>query len=442
MARAVRGSRVDTRAARQKLIVQREPHWVKITKGCYIGYRKTANAEGTWIARFRDRLGKQHHKAIGAADDIMDADNDTALSFEQAQTRARDWFQTTASLGTDGRKPGTYTVSDCMADYLTYIRTHRKSHHHLDTYTNAYIIPRLGKLDTADLTTAIIRNWHEGIAQEPPRLRTRKGRDQVYRKEDPNEAEAIRRRRLRANRHLVSLRAALNYAWRNGHIAHKDAWERVRLFGGVERQRTRFLSVDEARSLLSHCEPDLRILVQAALLTGARYGELCALDVRDFHRHAGTLLIRDSKSGKPRHVYLNEEGAAFFQALTLDRGFSDPLLPRGDGGRWGRDLHFRPFKGALKRVGIEAAFTFHELRHTWASLTIMAGAPLMVVAQNLGHRDTRMVERHYGHLASSYVRDVIRQSAPSFNNLHGVIARQDTLRIAYGGAETAGTEAI
>ena len=289
---------------------------------------------------------------------------------------------------------GTYTVAHCMADYLAYIRAHRKSHHHLDTYANAYILPRLGRLDTAELTTAIIRNWHEAIAQEPPRLRTRKGRSQVYRQEDPNPAEALRKRRLRANRHLVTLKAALNYAWRNGHIAHKDAWERVRLFGGVERQRTRFLSIDEARSLLSHCEPDLRILVQAALLTGARYGELCALDVRDFRRHAGTLLIRDSKSGKPRHVYLNEEGTAFFDALVLGRNFSAPLLPRSDGSRWARDLHFRPFKAALKHAGIETGFTFHELRHTWASLTIMAGAPLMVVAQNLGHRDTRMVERH------------------------------------------------
>ena len=53
-------------------------------------------------------------------------------------------------------------------------------------------------------------------------------------------------------------------------------------------------------------------------------------------------------------------------------------------------------------------------RHTWASLTIMAGAPLMVVAINLGHRDTRMVEKHYGRLAPSYIADAIRSGAPRF----------------------------
>jgi len=44
----------------------------------------------------------------------------------------------------------------------------------------------------------------------------------------------------------------------------------------------------------------------------------------------------------------------------------------------------------------------------------MNGVPLMVVAQNLGHRDTTMVERHYGHLAPNDKRDMIRDKAPTF----------------------------
>ena len=38
----------------------------------------------------------------------------------------------------------------------------------------------------------------------------------------------------------------------------------------------------------------------------------------------------------------------------------------------------------------------------------------MVIARNLGHADTRMVEKHYGHLAPSYVADEIRRGAPRF----------------------------
>jgi hypothetical protein len=44
----------------------------------------------------------------------------------------------------------------------------------------------------------------------------------------------------------------------------------------------------------------------------------------------------------------------------------------------------------------------------------MNGVPLMVVARNLGHADTRMVEKHYGHLAPSFVAEVIRAGAPKF----------------------------
>ena len=44
----------------------------------------------------------------------------------------------------------------------------------------------------------------------------------------------------------------------------------------------------------------------------------------------------------------------------------------------------------------------------------MGGMPLPVVARNLGHVDTVMVERHYGHLAPSYLVDQVRKHAPRF----------------------------
>jgi integrase len=69
---------------------------------------------------------------------------------------------------------------------------------------------------------------------------------------------------------------------------------------------------------------------------------------------------------------------------------------------------------ACKDAKIEPEISFHVLRHTWASLAVMAGIPLLVVARNFGHADTRMVEKHYGHLAPSYIVDAIRASGPRF----------------------------
>jgi integrase len=161
----------------------------------------------------------------------------------------------------------------------------------------------------------------------------------------------------------------------------------------------------------------LRRLVQLALLTGARFAELCAFDVRDFQVDSGTLFVRDSKSGKSRHIVLNDEGIALCRSLAAGRSLGEPLVRKSDGSRWKRDHQFRPFKRAVINARIDPEFTFHQLRHSWASLTIMAGAPLIVVAQNLGHRDTAMVEAHYGHLAPNYVAETLRATAPTFGVL-------------------------
>jgi integrase len=69
---------------------------------------------------------------------------------------------------------------------------------------------------------------------------------------------------------------------------------------------------------------------------------------------------------------------------------------------------------ACEHAKINPLISFHGLRHTYASLAVMNGAPLLVIAKNLGHADTRMVERHYGHLAPSYIADAIRAAAPKF----------------------------
>jgi hypothetical protein len=43
----------------------------------------------------------------------------------------------------------------------------------------------------------------------------------------------------------------------------------------------------------------------------------------------------------------------------------------------------------------------------------MAGVPMGVIAAQLGHADTRMTEKHYAHLAPSYVADTIRAHFPT-----------------------------
>ena len=71
---------------------------------------------------------------------------------------------------------------------------------------------------------------------------------------------------------------------------------------------------------------------------------------------------------------------------------------------------------ACKQAGVVAA-GFHILRHTYATLLVMNGVPLPVVASNLGHADSRMTEKHYAHLAPSYLAETIRKFAPTLGTV-------------------------
>jgi integrase len=150
-------------------------------------------------------------------------------------------------------------------------------------------------------------------------------------------------------------------------------------------------------------------------LSGARYGELGALRVSDFNPDSGTIHVRISKSSKGRHIVLNDEGVTFFKSLAAGKPSDALLVAKDDGSAWAKSHQARPMAEACERAKIKPAASFHILRHTWASLAVMNGAPLMVVARNLGHADTRMVERHYGHLAPSFIADAIRAAAPKFD---------------------------
>jgi integrase len=188
----------------------------------------------------------------------------------------------------------------------------------------------------------------------------------------------------------------------------------VQAFGKVELARVRHLSIAEAKRLVNACTPDFRLLVQAALATGARYGELARLKVADYNADSGTLAIHISKSGKARHIVLGAEGVELFRELATGRDGDEVLLVRDDGTPWDKGYQKFPMSQACGRAKIAPHIGFHGLRHTWASLSVMAGMPLVVIARNLGHSDTKMVERHYGHLTESFITKAIREHAPAF----------------------------
>jgi integrase len=415
MARTLLDAKLDARAARLRLRKRREPYWRSLSEGLAVGYRKGAKG-GTWIARhYTSEHGRRFH-SIGTADDVTDSDGVHVLSFAQAQEAARTWFAHLARYDRGEVRSGPFTVRECVEEYLVWLQAHRKSGYDGRHRVHTHIVPDLGDIQCDRLTTAEIQRWLKDLADRPARLRSKKDTKKPnLRKLDKSDPEAVRRRRASANRTLTVLKAALNRAWREGKIPSDEAWRRVEPFEEADAARVRYLTVAEARRLLNACGPDFRRLAQAALATGARYGELIVLRASDFNPDSGTVHVRTSKSGRGRHIVLNDEGVALLKALSAGKGMDAVMLTKADGSPWKAAHQARPMEEACKRAKIIPPVSFHVLRHTWASLAVMAGGPLMVVARNLGHSDTRMVEKHYGHLAPDFIADAIRAAAPKFD---------------------------
>jgi integrase len=418
MARTVRDASLESRSARLRLAPQGRPYWRLLEFGLHLGYRRLREGSGTWVARRASGTGAYSHHRLGAADDFQDADADQVLTFAQAQEQARAWWKAEGrkdrGLGPDD---GPYTIEQACKDYLAhYVAKGGKSEYTVKLAINVHIIPALGKLELAKLTTRRVRDWHHGLAAAPKRLRTgsrAKERNQLA--VDPNDADAVRSRRSTANRILTTLKAVLNHAYHERMIEGDEAWRPVKPFRGVDIPRIRYLSADECRRLVNACAPDIRRMVHAAILTGARYGELTRLRCEDVHLDSGAISIREAKGGQPRHAVLTDEAAALFKQLVAGKGRRELVFVRDDGNPWKAAQQTRPISEACKRAGIEPAIGFHVLRHTHGSTLAMKGVPMGVIAAQLGHADTRITERHYAHLAPNYVTDTIRAAFPSLN---------------------------
>jgi len=331
LARPVRDSKLENRTARLALELRRNPYWKMCDEGLHVGYRRVKAGNGSWVARRMDD-GRYVESGLGPADDYADADGATVFTFFQAQDKARQWHrqEKLRANGLPDERRGPYTVADAMRDYAEdYGRLGGKDADSLKSTTDVHILPALGKIEVCKLSTDKIRRWHHDLANAARIVRTKDGATERARKDfDRDDTDAVRRRRATANRILSALRAALNFAYHEGKAPADDAWRRVKPFKGVDQPRIRFLSADECVRLLNACPPDARDLVRGALVTGCRFGELCRLRGGDANLQAGTIFIRESKSGKPRHVPLTDEGVELFRRLTIGRDRQELVFQR------------------------------------------------------------------------------------------------------------------
>ena len=394
-------AKISTDNARSQLAPRGNPYYADIGAAqLVLGYRKNAKG-GKWVVR-RYIDGRYESETLGIADDDgRAADGVTVLTYGQAMAKARQWGIATTKDAAD------YSVGDALADYFKALHQRGKNIKDAQARANRHVVPVLGSIKLRDLNKTSLQQWLYDLGNKPRTVWHARAVVPVLTAED------MRKRRASANRIWATLQAALNHAFREDKVASDSAWRRVTAFEQVDVAKIRHLDDGDITRFLNAAEPSFRKLASGALLSGARYGELCRLSVQDFDGKAGTLHIRTSKSGKERHVFLTDAGVTFFDSLTVGRAGDAVMFANASGEPWIRGSQNYPQRRACLHAKLKP-FGFHILRHTYGAQCVMGGMPLQVLAQNLGHSTTRMTEKHYAHLTSNFVRDTVRQFAPSF----------------------------
>lgn len=146
-------------------------------------------------------------------------------------------------------------------------------------------------------------------------------------------------------------------------------------------------------------------MVLLALNTGLRRGELFGLTWECVNLQAKLLTVEagNAKSGKARHLPLNEEALDVLKRWKKQHGSNGLVFPSPKGGQF--DNINKAWVGVATSAKLNN-FNFHDLRHDFASKLVMAGVDLNTVRELMGHADIKMTLR-YAHLAPGKLADAV-----------------------------------
>ena len=380
---------IGTKTARLKLDPRPKPYYRQLGRGLTLGYVRVDAGPGRWVMRELVSYNKYRTRVIADADDLIAADGLKVQSYEQAAASATKFAKTRA-------RTGTLTVKEACDRYIEALSARSRHADEAKACLAKHVIPSLGDRQLASLTTAELEKW----------------RSKLIRRDD-KDRDVERRSKDTVNRIMSYVKAAFNAAFQdevNG-IPSDGAWRRLKRFKNVSRPREHDFSEAQVRRLIKHA-PDLafKTLLTAGFLTGARYGELAALDVRDVDTQRGLLHVRMGKTG-PRTVILQDEARRFFGKLAKGRGSDEPLLTRADASRWGKSHQHRPMKAALRASELPPKASFYTLRHSFISRCIEGGVPITMIAENVG-TSVRMIEVTYAKIIVEKRRHHIEGGVP------------------------------
>jgi integrase/recombinase XerD len=403
-----------------QLPIRDHPYFILIHYGRHIGVHSTTKG-AFWVARIRTKQGAYVRTRLGGVS-RDGRPRKRHLNYKQALEAAESWFQTSEvrTLSADARAIGVrrdlcfspigevFTVGRALQGYVEWKRLSAAPSHFEANVSliNHHLVPRLASLPADDFNGETHKWLIKEIIETPPKRgnQLEKSRRVMERLTE----EELRLRKKTVNVMIGILRLAFQLAWENGNINNDRPLRCLRRLRVADRPRILHLSRPECRKLLSACRPDLERLVLGALYTGCRIAELLNMQCSHVGRDGYGVYVTPVKTYRPRFVFLPDEAMHWFLMLVKGKRPDDLVFIRDSGKPWwGAQKHL--FKSAVRAANLPDDFTFHGLRHTYASQLIQAGATVFAVAEQLGHMEPTTVLRTYGHLSPQIRESEVRQ---------------------------------
>jgi site-specific recombinase XerD len=172
--------------------------------------------------------------------------------------------------------------------------------------------------------------------------------------------------------------------------------------------RVRWLSPEEEtrlRAVISEICPEHMPELDLALNTGLRLGEMYELLWENVNLPRRVLTIPRAKNGERRHVPLNDAALAALSEFQKRSDGTGPVIRNIEGEPLAGPRHW--FEPAVRKAKIRA-FSWHCLRHTFASRLVMVGIDIRTVQELMGHKDITMTVR-YSHLAPKHTLAAVQR---------------------------------
>jgi len=207
------------------------------------------------------------------------------------------------------------------------------------------------------------------------------------------------------NRYLSAMSKFLQACVKNGYLDEVPSFD----WQKESAPKSRWLSPEERETLIStllkYPSRELGYATAAfcrlALLTGARRGEILKVnpktDVVD-----GVVTFRDTKNGTHRSIPITPDAVELFHDYC-------PWNYETTGENRFRDRMYDAWNWAREEMGLseDEEFTFHALRHTFASILNNKGVDIHVVKELLGHKHLKTTMR-YCHLTPATLETAMK----------------------------------